>query len=144
MTQPSYLNRPCPSWYAKPQLGIFIHWGLYSVPAFAPHGRNIHDLLRDHYDDVNALTPYAEWYQNAMSIAGSASAAHHAATYGEAPYVDFRAAFDAAADAFDADTWAELFAQSGAGYVVFVTKHHDGYCLWPSEVENPPRLAQQA
>ena len=134
-----FQGRACPAWFAQPQLGIFIHWGLFSVPAFAPRGANIHDLLRDDYDNVNAHTPYAEWYQNAASIAGSASAAHHAAHYGDAPYADFRQTFDASATAFDANAWADLFAASGASYIVFVTKHHDGYCLWPSEIAHPHR-----
>jgi alpha-L-fucosidase len=135
----AFQDRECPAWFAKPQLGIFVHWGLYSVPAFAPTGRSIHDLMRDDYDNATALGPYAEWYANAMRVSGSPTANHHAATYGDVPYSDFRVAFDAAATAFDADTWAQTFADAGASYVVFVTKHHDGYCLWPTEVENPHR-----
>jgi alpha-L-fucosidase len=134
-----FAARPCPSWFATPQLGIFIHWGLYSVPAFAPRGRSIHDLLRDDYEGACAHVPYAEWYANAMRIPGSATEAYHQRGYGDAPYADFRGPFDAASQAFDADNWADLFAQAGAGYVVFVTKHHDGYCLWPTEVANPHR-----
>ena len=113
-----FQGRACPAWFVRPQLGIFIHWGLFSVPAFAPHGANIHDLLREDYDNVNAHTPYAEWYQNAASIAGSQSATHHEARYGDAPYADFRQSFDASATAFDADAWADLFVASGASYVV--------------------------
>jgi alpha-L-fucosidase len=135
----TFQSRTCPAWFAKPQLGIFVHWGLYSVPAFAPTGRSIHDLMRDDYDSATALGPYAEWYANAMRVAGSPTAIHHAANYGDAPYSDFRVGFDAAATAFDANAWAQTFADAGAGYVVFVTKHHDGYCLWPTEVDNPHR-----
>src|SRR6185295_16325156 len=99
----------------------------------------IHELMRTHYDDMNKYLPYAEWYENAMRLPGSATEAHHRAHYGEAPYASFRPTFDDAARKFDAAAWADLFKQSGARYVVFVTKHHDGYCLWPTAVENPWR-----
>ena len=132
-------DRPCPAWYAKPQLGIFVHWGIFSVPAWAPRGASITELARTDYDHLNARSPYAEWYWNAMRLPGSETAAHHAATYGDRPYESFRPEFDAAAEAFDVDAWADQFAASGAGYVVFVTKHHDGYCLWPTTVAHPHR-----
>lgn len=135
----AFEGRACPPWFETPQLGIFVHWGLYSVPAFAPTGHSIHELMRNDYDNATALGPYSEWYGNAMMVAGSPTARHHQATYGDAPYSDFRAAFDDAASAFDAHAWAQTFADAGAGYVVLVTKHHDGYCLWPTEVENPHR-----
>lgn len=130
-------SRPCPDWYAKPQLGIFIHWGMFAVPAFAPAGVSIADLFRTDYDNAMAISPYAEWYWNAMHVSGSPTAKHHARTFGARTYEAFRADFEAAAQAFDAEAWADLFAASGAGYVVLVTKHHDGYCLWPSAVANP-------
>jgi alpha-L-fucosidase len=129
----------CPDWFAEPQLGIFIHWGLFSVPAFAPPGRSIHDLMHTDFDRACVLSPYAEWYDNALRIPASPTALHHAAHYGDAPYEAFRAVFESEAVAFDADAWAELFHRVGAGYVVFVAKHHDGYCLWPSKVDNPWR-----
>jgi alpha-L-fucosidase len=132
-------GRPCPDWYAAPQLGVFIHWGIFAVPAWAPRGASITELTRSHYDEVFALAPYAEWYSNALRIAGSPTQAHHAAVWGERSYESFRPDFEAAAAAFDADAWAELFDAAGARYVVFVTKHHDGFCLWPSQVENPRR-----
>lgn len=135
----AFKGRPCPDWFATPSWGVFVHWGLYSVPAWAPRGRDLHDLMVYDYDDVNALTPYAEWYANAMRLPGSATAAHHARVWGGAPYEDFRAPFEAAAQAFDAEAWVDLFAEAGATYVVFVAKHHDGYCLWPTQVENPHR-----
>lgn len=133
-----FAGRPCPAWFAEPQLGIFIHWGMFAVPAFAPRGENISDLFVNDYENAFARAPYAEWYWNAMRIPGSETAAHHAKHYGGArPYEAFRDEFEAAAAAFDANTWADLFAASGARYIVFVTKHHDGYCLWPTDVKNP-------
>lgn len=133
-----FAGRACPAWFAEPQLGIFIHWGMFAVPAFAPRGENISDLFVTDYENAFARAPYAEWYWNAMRIPGSETAAHHAKHYGGArPYEAFRDEFEAAAAAFDANAWADLFAASGARYVVFVTKHHDGYCLWPTHVTNP-------
>jgi alpha-L-fucosidase len=135
----TFTSRPCPTWFASAGFGIFIHWGIFSVPAFAPRGHAIHELARDQYDDMNKYLPYAEWYENATRLPGSATAVHHKATYGDRPYTSFRPAFDDAARAFDASAWADLFKAAGARYVVFVTKHHDGYCLWPTNVENPWR-----
>jgi alpha-L-fucosidase len=132
-----FLGRPCPDWYARPQLGIFIHWGLFAVPAWAPAGVSITDLFKSDYDSAMAVSPYAEWYWNAMRVPGSPTARHHAEVHGGRPYGDFRAPFEAAASAFSADAWADLFVASGARYVVLVTKHHDGFCLWPSDVDNP-------
>jgi len=135
----AFAGRPCPAWYRTPQLGIFIHWGVFAVPAWAPRGASITELARTDYDRLFALAPYAEWYANALRIPGSPTAAHHAALYGEASYESFRPQFEAAAQTFDAEAWAELFSRAGARYVVFVAKHHDGYCLWPTAVENPRR-----
>jgi alpha-L-fucosidase len=135
----AFQDRACPEWFQKQQMGIFIHWGLYSVPAFAPRGHSIHELMRDNYDNATAYAPYAEWYANAMAVTGSPTAAHHKDTYGEVPYEGFRATFEAQSESFDADKWAQTFVDAGATYVVMVTKHHDGYCLWPTEVENPHR-----
>ena len=135
----AFASRPCPAWFQEAGFGVFIHWGIFAVPAFAPRGRAIHDLAREHYDDMNKYLPYAEWYENAIRLAGSPSAEHHNKTYGNRPYTSFRPEFDDAARAFDAAVWADLFEAAGARYVVFVTKHHDGYCLWPTKVENPWR-----
>jgi alpha-L-fucosidase len=133
-------GRPTPAWYARPQLGVFIHWGIFSVPAWAPReGGSITELTRTHYDEVFALAPYAEWYANALAIPGSATARHHAEAWGDRSYESFRPDFEAAAAAFDAGAWAERFASAGAGYVVLVTKHHDGFCLWPTGTQNPHR-----
>lgn len=137
MTDSPAFDRPCPDWYARPQLGIFIHWGIFAVPAFAPAETPINELFRTDYDRAMAWSPYAEWYWNAMRVPGSPTEAHHAREHDGRPYKEFRPLFERAAQAFDADAWADLFAKAGAGYVVFVTKHHDGYCLWPTDVPNP-------
>jgi alpha-L-fucosidase len=132
-------GRACPDWYARPQLGIFIHWGVFAAPAWAPRGVSIDVLAHERPEELFTLAPYAEWYSNALRIPESPTARHHAETHGARPYESFRDDFERAAAAFDAEAWAALFAEAGASYVVMVTKHHDGYCLWPSEVENPRR-----
>ena len=139
MSYDTFQNRECPEWFRRAGFGIFIHWGMYAIPAFAPRGRAIHELMHDHYDDMNKYLPYAEWYENALRLDGSATQEYHRKHFGDAPYLDFRKPFDTASQHFNADTWADLFQAAGAKYVVFVTKHHDGYCLWPTRVENPWR-----
>lgn len=129
-----------PAWFEDAKLGIFVHWGLFAVPAWAPvlpPGETMLDVLRRTPGELGARLPYAEWYANALRIPGSPTAEHHAAVWGDAPYEGFRAPFEAGLADWDPDAWADLFARSGAGYVVLVTKHHDGYCLWPSDVPNP-------
>lgn len=127
-------------WHQDAKLGIFIHWGIFAIPAFAPRGSgNINDIIRTHPADGWARLPYTEWYPNSIRFPGTPAAEHHRATYGERSYESFRAEFDAASQSFDADAWASLFEEAGAKYAVFVTKHHDGYCLWPTTVANPHR-----
>jgi alpha-L-fucosidase len=131
-----------PVWFEDAKLGIFIHWGLFAVPAWAPvlpPGETMLDVLRRTPGELGARLPYAEWYANALRVPGSPTAAHHRATYGDAPYEDFRTPFEEGLADWDPDRWADAFARSGAGYVVLVTKHHDGYLLWPSDVPNPHR-----
>ena len=134
-----FAGRACPEWYMKPQLGVFIHWGMFAVPAWAPRGKSLTELFETDYDDAFVQGPYAEWYDNALRDPTSPTSEHHRQTWGGAPYADFREPFETAAETFDADAWADLFLAAGAKYVVFVTKHHDGFCLWPTEVENPHR-----
>jgi alpha-L-fucosidase len=135
----AFAGRPVPDWYARPQLGIFIHWGMAAIPAFAPAGRSISDLFVSDYDRAFVMGPYAEWYDNALRDPESPTRAYHRERWGDAPYAAFREPFEAAAEAFDADAWADLFKAAGAEYVVFVTKHHDGFCLWPTGIDNPNR-----
>ncbi len=136
-TLESLNTHPVPEWYDDAKFGIFIHWGLFSIPGFATKSGSISDAFRDHYDIAVALTPYCEWYCNAIKVPESESAKHHKAVYGNAPYQDFRAPFLKGLEQWKPEEWAEAFAASGAQYVVLATKHHDGYCLWPSAIENP-------
>lgn len=130
--------RQVPEWYAGAKLGIFVHWGLYSVPAWAPTTGSLDQVIAEEgWEAWFRASPYAEWYQNTLRIENSPTAKHHAATYGNAPYEAFAPAFNEAVSGWDPAAWAELFRDVGARYVVMTTKHHDGFLLWPSEHKNP-------
>ena len=103
-----------PKWYKRAKFGIFIHWGVYSVPAFG-----------------------SEWYSRNMYIQGSKEYEHHIKTYGkhtEFGYKDFIPMFTA--EKFDAEKWVELFRSAGAKYVVPVAEHHDGFQMYKSDVSH--------
>jgi alpha-L-fucosidase len=137
-TAASLQEHGAPDWFLDAKFGIFIHWGPYSIPAFAPHKTAIDKLDTTDEKQGFANTPYAAWYQNTMLFEDGETAQYHADTYGaDYSYDRFGEAFNAALEAWDPVSWAQLFKRSGAGYVVLVTKHHDGFTLWPSDVENP-------
>ncbi|PZF84822.1 alpha-L-fucosidase [Jiangella anatolica] len=119
------LEREIPGWFPDAKFGIFVHWGAYSVPAWATP---IGELGAVDHDEFMVRSPYAEWYANTTRIPGSPAAEHHARVHGGAPYESFLDAWGA--ERFDPSGWASLFAGVGARYVVLVTKHHDGICLW--------------
>jgi len=120
-------KRPTPAWFSDAKFGIFIHWGTYSVPAYAPV--------------LPGKLAYAEWYWNALTNGRSNSKADelqkgtwafHQKVYGaDFPYQDFAPQFKA--ELFDPDHWADVFARSGAKYVALTSKHHEGFALWPSK-----------
>ncbi len=124
-----------PEWYHDAKLGIFVHWGLYSVPAWATPVGELGSVDWDRWFTNN---PYAEWYLNSLRIDGSPTQRHHRETYGDDfKYMDFVPPFNEAVRSWDPSVMSSLFAEAGARYVVLTTKHHDGFTLWPSEVENP-------
>jgi len=104
----SLTNYTAPAWYEDGKFGIFIHWGLYCVPAFGN-----------------------EWYPRNMYQQGSKEFEHHVATYGPQSkfgYKDFIPHFTAAQ--YDAAEWTALFKAAGAKFVVPVAEHHDGFPLY--------------
>ncbi len=117
-------SRPVPEWFSDAKLGIFIHWGIYSVPAWAPAEA-----------DIGIYAKYAEWYWwriNEESEPGKLFRDYHHRMYGEDfRYPDFVSRFKA--EHFDPDHWAGIFKKAGARYVVLTSKHHEGFTLWPSE-----------
>jgi len=147
-TLESLATHPVPEWFHDAKFGIFVHWSVSSIPAFAPpNKRGIGDVDLTNPESVAWMfkhTPYAEWYLNALHIDGSPVQRHHRETYGaDYPYAAFAAQFAELSRGCDLEAWADLFARAGARYVVFVTKHHDGFLLWPSQRPNPHRAAWQ-
>lgn len=129
-----------PDWFKGAKLGIFIHWGLYSVPAFAPtEFGDIHEIISKHGFKFHfAHNPYAEWYQNSLRINAEPYRSYHLNNFGkDFKYEDFAEIFNESIKKWDPNSWADLFKEIGARYVVLTTKHHDGFLLWNSSVKNP-------
>ncbi len=135
-----FAGRPLPEWFANAKFGLLIHWGPYSVPAWAEKSGELQELWSKRGPSYYLRhNPYAEWYSNTMLIAGSDTQRHHIETYGrDFSYDDFVPEFNDASAHADFASWADLFANAGARYVVLTTKHHDGYLLWPS-AHLPPK-----
>lgn len=117
-------SRPIPQWFTDVKFGIFIHWGVYSVPAWAPANA-----------DIGIYAKYSEWYwwrmMNTKDKAGTLFREYHNQMYGEDfLYQDFAPMFKA--EHFDPGQWAGLFKKAGARYIVLTSKHHEGFTLWPS------------
>lgn len=103
-----------PEWYLNGKFGIFIHWGIYSVPAFGN-----------------------EWYPRNMYEQGSAEFQHHSEVYGPQDkfgYKDFIPLFRA--EKYNPEQWAELFRRAGARFVVPVAEHHDGFAMYDCSVSD--------
>ncbi len=132
-------HRELPAWYQDAKLGIFIHWGLYSVPAFAQGKMTIKELTETlDFEGWLADMPYAAWYLNSMKIESSPTHEHHINTYGaDFPYENFATQFNESIQQWESESWASLFKEAGAKYMILTTKHHDGFLLWPSETPNP-------
>ena len=136
-TRQSLRRHPLPEWFAGARLGLLVHWGPSSVPGWAPNTHKPGDQKGD-WSAWFAANPYGEWYRNSIQIPGSPSQEYHAATYGaDFPYEHFAAQFNEALVGWDPASWADLFQQVGARYIVFAAKHHDGFLLWPSAQPNP-------
>ena len=112
---PPFAGRPLPAWYDDAKFGIFIHWGPYAVPCYAPVDRNMGELVAaGDWTEVFKWSPYTEWYLNSWSLPGSATAQHHADTYGDRTYASFVDEFRARSVGVDVAVWADLFAAAGA------------------------------
>lgn len=106
-------KRPVPQWYKDAKFGIFIHWGVYSVPGYSKVG------------------DYAEWYQHGLNSHDTLRIAYHKKKFGDLTYYQLADQFKA--ELYNPDEWAHLIEQSGAKYVVLTSKHHDGFANWPSK-----------
>ena len=106
-------SRPLPSWFDQAKVGIFLHWGVYSVPSYGPQGvawlwwfwkgtkdKQYVDFIKKNYPPDFT---YADFAPN------------------------FRAEF------YNPEKWVEIFKASGAKYVVLTSKHHEGYAMWPTK-----------
>jgi alpha-L-fucosidase len=114
----SLSQHTAPNWFHDAKFGIFIHWGIYSVPAWAPVGQQ-----------------YAEWYWQQMNNPNNPTYAYHRQTYGEDfAYDDFIPLFTASR--FDPHAWVRLFIEAGARYFVLTSKHHEGFALFNSAVSD--------
>ena len=132
------LNKhPLPKWFQDAKFGVMIHWGLYSVPGYAPTGTTFNKLLETQYDQAMTRNPYAEDYANAMKDPTSPTAKFHREHYGDASYADFAKTFEAGLTKWNPDQWAAQFKAAGASYVVVTAKYADGYSMWPTAVRNP-------
>lgn len=141
-TRESIKQHEAPQWFKDAKFGIFIHWSLFSVPGWAVkkgEGESMaDDDARASMEEQFKNHPYAEWYLNTLRCPGSPTQEYHEKTYGkDFDYFDFYHEFQKESDKMDPEAWAKFFEESGAKYVVLVTKHHDGYCLWPSDYKNP-------
>lgn len=109
-----FKDREYPQWFKDAKLGIFIHYGLYSVPSYSDKEQ------------------YAEWFYKGLISQDSLRINFQKDVFGEDfEYRDYKDLFKA--ELFNAAEWAELFKKAGAKYILFTSKHHDGYCMWDSE-----------
>ncbi len=115
-------RHPTPRWFRDAKLGIFITWGLYSVPAYSKRGT------------------YAEWYARWVKTGahGGLERRFHEKTYGkDFRYRDFTKLWKG--ELWNPSRWARLFRRAGARYVVLVSKFHDGFALWPNQAASRVR-----
>jgi alpha-L-fucosidase len=106
----SFRARRIPEWYQDGKFGIFIHWGVYSVPAFGN-----------------------EWYPRNMYLEGTAEFAHHRERYGDQARFGYKGFIpEFTASRYDPAAWAALFRRAGAQFVVPVAEHHDGFAMYDS------------
>lgn len=123
---PLYPEHKVPDWWLDAKLGVFIHWGPYSIPAWATTEPGPIPA-----EDAYVKHRYAEWYANTVRIKGSPTWQRHQDLYGVGT------SFEDLVDGwqlgdFQISSLIDLAVQTGAKYVIPTTKHHDGLCLWDS------------
>lgn len=129
-TWESVRQHKVPQWYEDCKFGIFIHWGIYSVPAYAPRTWELGEIPGN--EEWFCNNPYAEWYYNSVNVGRGPTYERHINLYGkDFKYEDFIPLWKA--ESWNPEEWAKLFKKAGAKYVVLTTKHHDGFCLFPSK-----------
>jgi alpha-L-fucosidase len=104
-------TRPLPGWYDDAKVGIFIHWGVFSVPSY--------------------ISEWFWWYWQGNTPDKRAVNFMNKNYRPGFTYADF--GNDFTAEFFDPNEWADVLNKSGANYVVLTAKHHEGYCMWPSK-----------
>lgn len=109
----SLATHPIPDWYAGKRLGIFLHWGIFSVPA------------------------YHDWYARNMYMQGTPEYEHHLKHYGNQKDFGFKDFIPSLRmDKYDPAAWVRLFRETGADYIVPVAEHHDGFQMYRSELSH--------
>ena len=110
-------NHKMPQWYDSAKIGLSMHWGVYSVPAWAPREKGI---------------SYAEWYGRRMKEEANPVFAYHKENYGATfTYDDFIPKWKA--ESYNPADWAKFAKKMGSNYIFITSKHHDGFCLWPTK-----------
>ena len=113
-------SHECPKWFRDGKLGMYFHWGLSSVPGWAPR---------------KGGTPYAEWYWYSMKNPKNPTWRYHRENYGENfSNDDFIPMFKA--EKYDPDEWVEFAKNTGVKYIFVNSKHHAGFCMWPTKYTN--------
>ena len=110
-------SRPLPKWYDESKFGIFIHWGVFSVPSYGG------EHFWQHWGRDGDAPPTKDSTKKAQDFVRKTELPHFS-------YADYAQRFDATL--YQPEHWAKVFAQSGAQYVVLTSKHHEGFCNWNS------------
>jgi alpha-L-fucosidase len=112
-----------PEWFDDAVLGIYMHWGVYSVPGF---------VFTDPEERIDSGLWYGAEMYNRENVYGVYE--HHLNTYGDPcdfGYKDFVPMFKA--ENWDPDGWAEFFKSIGTDFAGLAAEHGDGFCLWDTE-----------
>lgn len=140
-TWESINQRGYPEWFRDAKLGIFIHWGLYSVPSYStPDGYSewfYRGLMMGDSTRTKEMKDFYRRYGFMFGDQWSGRLSNDGSVKQKPKVTDLYTLYAQTwrAEHWKPQQWADLFAQSGAKYVILVTKHHDGYCLWKSRYQ---------